>query len=171
MSIDWKRPDRKEDGSARTLNELLQEVIAAGIEDNKADALKYVRRKVPEEGWYQTRVMDAIRKWAAEKDYTCLCWKSAQGPYSRGGVSDVLALIGGVFLAVEVKRPFWGEVSDLQKQFIADVIRCGGVAGSAVYVEDLQALLEKVDAMACVTEYANDSGLEVSYDWGDPNVP
>lgn len=167
MSIDWKKPDRKEDGSARTLNELLQEVIAAGIEDNKTDALKFVRRKVPEEGWYQTHVMKHLRVWAKDHHYDCLVWKAAQGQYARGGIADVLALIGGVFLAVEVKRPFWGELSELQKQFISDVNDCGGVAGVAVYSEDLHPLLEKLDAMARVA----DSGLEVSYDWGDPNVP
>lgn len=151
MKFDWTRPDvAKDTGQKLTLDMVLLDVIAAGIAETKADALKYVRKRVPQESKYQSDVMKYIRKWAEKQGLHCVCWKAAQGPYSRGGVSDVLALIGrqdgerGVFLAVEVKRPLFGETSVLQEAFINDVGLSGGVAGVAVYPEDVLPLLEEV---------------------------
>lgn len=153
VNIDWNRPDRiKGTNEAQKLEKVLTYVICAGIADSRTEAMKYVRSKVPPESRYQERIMKYIRQWATERGVPCIIWKQAQGAYSRGGVSDVLALCGGVLLAVEVKRPFWGNVSKLQKKFIDDVNRCGGVAGVAVYPEDLQPLLEKLAARAERTE-------------------
>ena len=153
MRFDWTRPDvDKATGQKLTLDMVLLDVIAAGIAETKADALKYVRKRVPQESKYQSDIMKYIRQWAEKQGLRCVCWKAAQGPYSRSGVSDVLALIGRhngdgcrcVFLAVEVKRPLFGEESALQKDFINEVNLTGGVAGVAVYREDVLPMLEEV---------------------------
>lgn len=151
MNIDWKKPDRiKGSGETQTLDMILLDVIQAGIADTRAEAMKYVRQKIPAESFYQKKIMEYIRKWAKERGYDCLCWKATQGMYSRGGVSDVLAVVGcdgvGAMLAVEVKRPIFGDTSDLQIQFIESVNRCGGFACVAVYPEDLHPILEKLEA-------------------------
>ena len=65
--------------------------------------------------------------------------------FSRGGVSDVNALIGGVQFCVEVKRPFFGEASELQKQFVDDINAAGGVAAGCVYPEELDALWQRAE--------------------------
>lgn len=152
MNIDWKKPDKvKCSDETQTLDMILLDVIQAGIADTRAEAMKYVRHKIPAESFYQKKIMDYLRKWSKEHGYDCLCWKATQGMYSRGGVADVLAVIGcggvGAMLAVEVKRPLFGELSDLQLQFIESVNRCGGFACVAVYPEDLHPMLENLEAI------------------------
>lgn len=144
LNSDWKRPDRdKRTDEEQTLDMVLLDVIAAGIADNKADALKFVRRKVPQESYYQKKIMDDLKKRAAKEGLRAVIWKAAQGMFSRGGVSDVNALIGGVMFCVEVKRPFFGEASELQKQFVDDVNAAGGVAGVVVYADELDPLWQR----------------------------
>lgn len=149
MNIDWKRPDfEKGSDKQQTLDMVELDVIADGFARTKAEAEKFIRQRVPAESYYQKRVMDAIKKRAKEDGLRCVCWKAAAGPYSRGGVSDVLAVVGGVFLAVEVKRPLFGEPSQLQREFVRDVNHSGGVAGFATYPEDLDPLWELVKERA-----------------------
>lgn len=61
------------------------------------------------------------------------------------GVSDLICIVPplGRFLAVEVKRPKVGIVSDDQRSFIAAVRKFGGIAGTATSVEEALALLEE----------------------------
>ena len=88
-----------------------------------------------------------IRKRAAAEGRKAIVWKAAQGAYSRGGVSDVLALVDGVFIAVEVKRPLFGDTSKLQARFIASVMECGGTGGVAIYTDDLDPIWENAKAI------------------------
>ena len=141
MNIDWKRPDFvKGTDKPQTLDMIALDVICEGYADSKADAVKYIRQRVPAESWYQANIMKEIKKRAAAEHMQIVIWKAAQGPYSRRGVSDIIALIGGVMLAIEVKRPLFGEPSDLQRAFVRDVNQCGGVAGFCTYPEDVAPL-------------------------------
>ncbi len=143
LDVNWARPDRvKSSGATQTLDMLALDVIREGYADSKAEALKYIRQRVPAESKYQKDIMQEIKKRAAKEDLPCVIWKAAQGPYSRGGVSDIIALVGGVMLAVEVKRPLFGEPSELQRGFVRDVNLAGGVAGFCTYVEDIDTLWE-----------------------------
>ena len=143
MNIDWKRPDRdKVTGEPVSVGQLCEMVINDGLAADKTEAMKYIRRKVPQESWYQERIMWEIRKRAASEGRKAIVWKAAQGAYSRGGVSDVLALVDGVFIAVEVKRPLFGETSQLQARFIASVMEAGGTGGVAIYTDDLDPIWE-----------------------------
>lgn len=146
MNIDWKRPDCVKGSSEKqTLDMVLLDVIAAGLAESKADALRFVRRKVPQESYYQEKIMAELRKRAAADKLEAVVWKAAQGPYSRNGVSDVQALIGGVHFSIEVKRPLFGEASKLQTKFVEDVIAAGGVAGFAIYPEDLDPFWQRAN--------------------------
>ena len=145
MNIDWKRPDFvKGTDKPQTLDMIALDVIAEGLAETKAEAIKYIRQRVPPESYYQKKIMDEIKKRAAAQKLPCVVWKAAQGPYSRGGISDVLAVVGGVFLAVEVKRPLFGEPSQLQRDFVKSVNEAGGVAGFCVYPEDIDPLWSMV---------------------------
>lgn len=146
--IDWARPDyNKVTGEKQTLDMVLLDIISEGLADTKADALKFVRVRVAPESRFQRKIMEALRKRAAMEGLPCKVWKAAQGPYSVGGVSDVLAIIGGVFFAVEVKRPFFGEMSELQRKFIEEVNAAGGVAGCCVYPEELEPLWQNAEQL------------------------
>lgn len=58
------------------------------------------------------------------------------------GCSDIIGqLRDGRFLAIEVKAEK-GRVTDLQQQFIDQVVRNGGVGGVARSIDDAKALLE-----------------------------
>lgn len=54
------------------------------------------------------------------------------------GVPDILACIDGHFIAIEVKRPYGGIVTEIQKQQIAAINRAGGVALVATSVDEVE---------------------------------
>ena len=144
MKIDWKRPDRdKETGEKLTVGKIASFLVQVGTCKDRSSAEAYIRKKVPAESYYQDKIMESLRKRAEAGGLKHKVWKAAQGPYSQGGVSDVIAVIGGVMMAVEVKRPLFGVTSSLQKKFIQDVIEAGGVGGVAIYPEDLDEIWEK----------------------------
>lgn len=55
------------------------------------------------------------------------CWyfKFWAGPYSRSGIPDIIALISGKFVAIELKAPK-GKPSELQKRNIRLINEAGG---------------------------------------------
>lgn len=159
MKIDWKRPDRdKETGEKLTVYKIASFLVQGGICKDQSSAEKYIRKKVPAESYYQEKIMEALRKRAEAEGLKHKVWKASQGPYSQGGVSDVLAVIGGVMMAVEVKRPMFGAVSANQKKFIDDVIEAGGIGGVAVYPEDLDEIWGKA---AEIRGVKNDERVQV----------
>ncbi len=64
-------------------------------------------------------------------------WKQWQGPMSHPrGISDIIGIYQGRFLAIEVKTPK-GKLTDSQRAFIQRVNREGGIAFVARSVEDV----------------------------------
>lgn len=63
------------------------------------------------------------------------------------GVSDVIAIVGGVFLALEAKSEV-GAQSEHQKKFQSEVERGGGVYAVFRNTEDIQRAIEKARAVA-----------------------
>lgn len=73
--------------------------------------------------------------------------------YSEAGVSDLLCVLDGVFVACEVKAPesYGGSVDKAvqagptlkQRAFMARVVAAGGVGGFAASVEQFMDLLEQ----------------------------
>lgn len=144
MKIDWKKPDRdKETGEKLTVWKIASFLVQGGTCKDKSSAEKFIRAKVPAESYYQEKIMAELRKRAEAEGLRHKVWKAAQGQFSQGGISDVLAVIGGVMMAVEVKRPLFGVTSTLQKKFIQEVTEAGGVGGVAVYPEDLDEIWAK----------------------------
>lgn len=87
------------------------------------------------------------------------------GPYSQGGVSDLLCVLNGVFIACEVKSPeapthkratveasilhaLTNGPTKLQREFVADVLRAGGVAGFVATVEQFMVTLACAEALS-----------------------
>ena len=64
-------------------------------------------------------------------------WRSNRDPYRRNGVSDILGIWRGKFLAIEVKTEK-NYPSKEQKLFIADVIKHGGIAFIARSIDDVR---------------------------------
>lgn len=100
-------------------------------------AEKYLREKLPKESYYQKKIIDYLNKEVPN----CFAWKEAAGPYSRQGIPDVSAIINGRYFGFEVKRPFIGVATEMQKQTIEKIRAAGGVAEIVTYVEDVRNIL------------------------------
>ncbi|MFA5346548.1 MAG: VRR-NUC domain-containing protein [Methanoregula sp.] len=76
----------------------------------------------------------------------CNIWhfKHWSGPFSVKGISDILGIFRGQFLAIEVKTKTDG-FQDGQEEFIWSVNRAGGLAFVARSVEDVIEKLELGD--------------------------
>lgn len=105
-------------------------------------AVVFRRRKeqTPESAW-----RSAGMKWLKLRFGRRLWhYRTVGGVGQRAGVPDDLMLIGGVFVAIEWKRPDYrptGRVT-AQDTEIARIIECGGRAGKVRNWADLEALVE-----------------------------
>jgi len=64
-------------------------------------------------------------------------WKQWQGPMSQpSGVSDIIGIFKGRFLAIEVKKP-GGKLTANQAVFLERISREGGIAFVAYGVDDV----------------------------------
>ena len=73
------------------------------------------------------------------------CFKVAGGPMQQRGVPDIICCVNGAFVALEVKRPGLGRLSDLQALTIERIRDAGGVAEVVTSVEEAAAVIEEVD--------------------------
>ncbi|ENH96700.1 recombinase B [Gracilibacillus halophilus YIM-C55.5] len=65
--------------------------------------------------------------------------------FSKAGTPDIIACVKGLFVAIEVKRPDGGKVSELQKYHIDAIEKAGGVAFVSRSVEETKQYLTKLD--------------------------
>ena len=70
-----------------------------------------------------------------------LVWKTVAGPYSRGGIPDICAIIAGHFFGFEVKRPEVGRLSKIQEQTIKEINAAGGTAAVVSFPEQVQKII------------------------------
>ncbi|WP_195238610.1 VRR-NUC domain-containing protein [Romboutsia sp. 1001285H_161024_C4] len=92
---------------------------------------------------------------AAEKDFEnkikryldklpkCWYFKVWAGPYSKSGIPDIIALINGKFVAIEVKAPN-GKASELQKRNIDLINKCGGY-GVILYPKNFEEFKREIE--------------------------
>ena len=100
-------------GGARTpadVQRLAQENLGLTLTAEKVK--KILEDQIPLEQWYQTRIMAAIRQLYPE----AFVRKIAAGVYSERGFPDVLVIIDGLYIGLEIKRPFLGSNSTPSKQ-------------------------------------------------------
>ena len=100
---------------------------------------RYLRKHIPLESYYQDKIIKHIKKLLP----SAFVWKAAAGPYSRGGIPDVCAVIHGKFYGFEVKRPLIGVLSELQKQTIKEIKKAGGKAYVVTYTDEVTRILQK----------------------------
>lgn len=62
--------------------------------------------------------------------------------YQPAGTPDILACVNGRFVAIEVKRPSGGVLSELQKSKLKKIENSGGVSIVARSVEDVSEVLK-----------------------------
>lgn len=108
----------------KSYDELKKHVISEGKAKNLTEADKYIKRTMPKESYFQDKIIKFLK--ASYPD--SVTKKYAVGAYSQGGMPDILFIHRGRYIGFEVKRPFIGVVSALQKQAIEEIRRAGGVA-------------------------------------------
>ena len=91
------------------------------------------------ESWYQARII----RWIKDNYPDAFVWKAAAGPYSRGGIPDICAIIAGHFFGFEVKRPESGRLSKIQEQTIKEINDAGGTALVVSYPEQVKEAIEQ----------------------------
>ncbi len=102
-----------------------------------AQAEKYLRTHLPKESYYQDKIIKHIRELIPSS----FVWKAAAGPYGRQGIPDICAVINGQYYGFEVKRPFIGVLSVIQKRTMEQIKKAGGKAYVVTYPEDIDRIL------------------------------
>lgn len=124
----------------KTLNELI-DYVSQEKGCNRTTARKWCMANVPEEGYFQGKILDYL----SEKYPESFSRKIAQGAYSKGGTPDILFVHKGRYIGFEVKRPFFGVTSKLQEQTIKAIRRAGGVAEVVTYVSEVEKIMNIVE--------------------------
>lgn len=94
-------------------------------------------KQAHKESYYQSRII----KWLKDTYPGAFVWKAAAGPYSRGGIPDICAIIDGHFFGFEVKRPEVGRLSKIQEQTIKKINAAGGTAAVVSYPEQAEKVI------------------------------
>lgn len=105
------------------------ELIEYTMSSNKSiktrtQAERYIREHMPKESYFQKKIMN----WLMKNFPNAGVWKEAAGPYSRHGLPDITCIIKGLYYGFEVKRPFIGKLSEIQKDTIDWINESGGRA-------------------------------------------
>lgn len=103
----------------------------------KSKADKFIREKMPEEGYFQKKIKEYIQT----KFPDAFLWKAAAGAYSQAGIPDLCCIIHGRYYGFEIKRPFIGEPTDLQQKTIKDIKRAGGTAAVVATIKQVKEIL------------------------------
>lgn len=99
---------------------------------------KLMHRLLPKESWFQARIISYLKNLYPE----AFVWKAQAGPYSRQGIPDICAVIGGMFFGFEVKRPYIGRISGIQKMTIQEIKSAGGAAAVVSWQEEAEQLIQ-----------------------------
>ena len=91
---------------------------------NNYEAEVFIRERMPKESYYQRKIME----WIGKNIPDAVIWKEAAGPYSRQGIPDITCIVNGRYYGFEVKRPFIGKLSKIQKETIDLLNKAGAKA-------------------------------------------
>lgn len=72
----------------------------------------------------------------------CFCWKEHGGMYGTAGIPDIIACIGGWFVAFEVKVA-GGKPTKLQEVTIRKINEAGGTAKVVYSVDEVRIIMER----------------------------
>lgn len=98
----------------------------------KKQALAELRKLIKKEGYYQTKIKEALKKRYPD----AFVAKISQGAYSQAGIPDVMFIKDGHYFGFEVKRPVVGIRSKLQEQTVEMIHAAGGTAAFVRWPEE-----------------------------------
>ena len=103
------------------------------------EAEVYIRENMPKESYFQKQIID----WICKNIPDAVIWKEAAGPYSRQGIPDITCIVNGRYYGFEVKRPFIGKLSKIQKETIDRINEFGGRAYVVTSVKEVAEILKE----------------------------
>ena len=106
-------------------NEFMRSFMERKQISTKKQALAELRKLIKKEGYYQTKIKEALKKRYPD----AFVAKISQGAYSQAGIPDVMFIKDGHYFGFEVKRPVVGIRSKLQEQTARMIQAAGGTAG------------------------------------------
>lgn len=92
----------------------------------------------------ETQIIHSKIRPYLEKTYQARVIKIHSSPFSEAGVADLLCCIGGVFVALEVKKK-GNEPTPIQFAFLRSIRRAGGKAGVVYthsYEQDIKDIID-----------------------------
>lgn len=125
-------------------NELFIELMTQQKVRTKKEFQKWLQKNVPLETKYQSDIMDFLRKLIKKGVLSGgYVHKVTQGEFSSGGFPDLLLMYNTHTYYFEVKRPFLGKPSELQKICHESIRASGNRIAIVSYVEEVkQALID-----------------------------
>ena len=105
---------------------------------NNYEAEVFIREHMPKESYFQKKIME----WICKNIPNAVIWKEAAGPYSRQGIPDITCIVNGRYYGFEVKRPFIGKLSKIQKETIDRINESGGRAYVVTSVKEVADILK-----------------------------
>jgi len=94
-------------------------------------------KEIPLERVFQKKIKDYLSTIPG-----CCVWKVNQGAYSSSGIPDIHCVINGKFFAFEVKRPWIGKETKLQREMVEKINNAGGRAEFVSFVYEVKEVLE-----------------------------
>ncbi|MDD3881718.1 MAG: VRR-NUC domain-containing protein [Eubacteriales bacterium] len=88
-------------------------------------------------------IVNAILRYL-KAEPACFAWKTHGGMYGTAGIPDIIACIGGRFVAFEVKTPS-GKLTKLQEITIQRIKKAKGYACKVTSVGDVREILERLE--------------------------
>ena len=73
----------------------------------------------------------------------CFCWKQHGSQFGTSGLPDIIACIGGRFVAFEVKTEV-GKLTALQSATLGKIQAAGGAAYKVTSVEEVKKIIQEV---------------------------
>lgn len=126
----------------KTRKELTAYLLETNRIKDASEAAQWITDHVPLEKVFQTKIM----KWLQEQKMNgtlprLFLHKQQAGMYQRQGLPDITAIIDGQYFGFEVKRPFVGKLSAIQKETIDEINAAGGHAFEVSYISDVESIL------------------------------
>ena len=113
-------------------NEFMRSFMERKQISTKKQALAELRKLIKKEGYYQTKIKEALKKRYPD----AFVAKISQGAYSQAGIPDVMFIKDGHYFGFEVKRPVVGIRSKLQEQTARMIQAAGGTAAFVCWPEE-----------------------------------
>lgn len=111
----------------------------------RKDAEAWLVKHIPLEKYWQGKIL----RWLRQAYPEAMVWKAAAGPYSRAGIPDISVIYRGMYIGMEVKRPFIGELSRIQEVTIRQMKNAGAIVGVVSFERDAAKLMDEARRKFC----------------------